>query len=138
MVIVGSGAVARADGAAVLAAARAVTEKFSMVRDDWNGFNVLHRAASRVGGLDLGFIPSGGGRDVAAILEGTENGAVKFVWLLGSDEIEMARLNNAFVVYQGHHGDAGAAEGRRLACSAVCPARRHCRRHRRGRRAARR
>ena len=109
MLIVGSGAVARADDAAILAAARAVTEKFSMVRDDWNGFNVLHRAASRVGGLDLGFIPSGGGRDVAAILEGTENGPVKFVWLLGSDEIEMARLNNAFVVYQGHHGDAGAA-----------------------------
>ena len=109
MLIVGPGAVARADGAAVLAAARAVAEKYAMVKDGWNGFNVLHRVASRVGGLDLGFVPGEGGRDVAAILEGAESGAVKFVWLLGSDEIEMTRLNNAFTVYQGHHGDAGAA-----------------------------
>ncbi len=109
MLIVGPGAVARTDGAAILAAARGVAEKFSMVRDGWNGFNVLHKAASRVGGLDLGFVPAAGGRDVAGILEGVESAAIKFVWLLGADEIDVARLNNAFVVYQGHHGDAGAA-----------------------------
>ena len=109
MLIVGPGAVARADGAAVMATARAVAEGYGMVKDGWNGFNVLHRAASRVGGLDLGVIPGDGGRDVAAILEGAESGAVKFVWLLGADEIEMTRLNSAFTVYQGHHGDAGAA-----------------------------
>ena len=109
MLITGSGAVARRDGAEILAAARAVAEKFSMVRDGWNGFNVLNRAASRVGGLDLRFTPGADGRDVAGILEGAESGAVKFVWLLGADEIDMARLNKAFVVYQGHHGDAGAA-----------------------------
>ncbi len=109
MLILGSGAVARPDGAAILATARSVAEKFAMVKGGWNGFNLLNRAASRVGGLDLGFTPGDGGRDVAAILEGAESGAVKFVWLLGGDEIEMARLNNAFLVYQGHHGDAGAA-----------------------------
>jgi NADH-quinone oxidoreductase subunit G len=109
MLIVGPGAVARADGGAVLASARAVAEKFAMVKDGWNGFNVLHRAASRVGGLDLGFVPGPSGRDVAGILEGAESGAVKFVWLLGADEIDMARLAKAFIVYQGHHGDAGAA-----------------------------
>ncbi|MEE8172562.1 MAG: molybdopterin-dependent oxidoreductase, partial [Alphaproteobacteria bacterium] len=109
MLIAGSGSVARHDGAAILATVRAIAEKFSMVKEGWNGFNVLNRAASRVGGLDLGFTPGASGRDVAAILEGAESGAVKFVWLLGSDEIEMARLNHAFVVYQGHHGDAGAA-----------------------------
>lgn len=109
MLIVGPGAVARPDGGAILAAARAIAEIFSMVREGWNGFNVLHKAASRVGGLDLGFVPGVGGHDVDAILEGAESGAIKFVWLLGADEIEMARLKNAFVVYQGHHGDAGAA-----------------------------
>jgi len=109
MLIVGPGAVARDDGAAILAAARGVAEKFDMVRDGWNGFNLLHKAASRVGGLDLGFVPGAGGRDVAGILEGAESGTIKFVWLLGADEIDVARLNKAFVVYQGHHGDAGAA-----------------------------
>ncbi len=109
MLILGPGAVARADGEAILATARTVADKFGMVKEDWNGFNILHRAASRVGGLDLGFLPGTAGRDVAGIFEGAESGAVKFIWLLGADEIDMARLANAFTVYQGHHGDAGAA-----------------------------
>jgi NADH-quinone oxidoreductase subunit G len=79
-----------------------------MVRDGWNGFNVLHTAAARVAGLDLGFLPGASGRDTESILEGAESGAIKLVYLLGADEIDMARLGDAFVVYQGHHGDAGA------------------------------
>ena len=31
------------------------------VSEAWNGFAVLHTAASRVGGLDLGFVPGNGG-----------------------------------------------------------------------------
>ncbi|MGE3935751.1 MAG: NADH-quinone oxidoreductase subunit NuoG [Rhodospirillaceae bacterium] len=108
MLIVGQGALARPDGAAVLAAARKVAEAFGMVRDDWNGFNVLHTAAARVGGLDLGFVPGQGGRDVAGIFDGAGKGEIAVVYLLGADEIDMAKLGNAFVVYQGHHGDAGA------------------------------
>ena len=79
-----------------------------MIQDGWNGFNVLHAAAARVGGLELGFVPGPGGRDVAGILEGAQSAAVKLVWLLGADELEMDRLGEAFVVYQGHHGDRGA------------------------------
>jgi len=108
MVILGSGAVAREDGAAVLAAARAVAERFGCVGDDWNGFNLLQRAASRVGGLELGFLPGDGGRDVAGILAGACSGEIGLVWLLGADEIDMTGLGDALVVYQGHHGDAGA------------------------------
>jgi NADH-quinone oxidoreductase subunit G len=74
----------------------------------WNGFNVLHTAAARVGGLDLGFVPGDGGRDVRGILDGAEAGEIDFVYLLGADELETGRLGQAFVVYQGHHGDAGA------------------------------
>ena len=59
-----------------------------MVRDDWNGFNVLHTAAARVGGLDLGFVPGEGGRDVAGILGGREQGEIEVVYLLGADEID--------------------------------------------------
>jgi NADH-quinone oxidoreductase subunit G len=110
MLIVGSGALARPDGAAILALAREVAETCGLIKteENWNGFNVLHRAASRVGGLDLGFLPASGGRDVAGILEGAEKGDIEVVYLLGADEIDMKRLGRAFVIYQGHHGDAGA------------------------------
>ena len=107
MVIVGQGALVRPDGAAVLAAARRIAEQWDAIQPEWNGFNVLHTAAARVGGLDIGFVPQGGG-DVNAILDGARAGKIGVVYLLGADEIDMSRLGNAFVVYQGHHGDAGA------------------------------
>ncbi len=108
MLIVGMGALTRADGAAILSAARALAEACGLVRDGWNGFNVLHTAAARVGGLDVGFVPGPGGRDMAGILDGASAGEIGLVWLLGADEFDTARLGKAFVVYQGHHGDAGA------------------------------
>ena len=108
MLIVGSGALARADGAAILATARAIAEKYGMVSGEWNGFNVLHRAASRVGGLELGFVPGRGGFDTAGIIAAAGKGEIDTVYLLGADEIDMNALGDAFVVYQGHHGDAGA------------------------------
>ena len=110
MLIVGMAALARDDGAAVLDAARQVAEKLGFVdaNTDWNGFNVLHTAAARVGGMDLGFLPGEGGRPTAGIVDGAEKGEIKMVYLLGADEIDAGRLGDAFVVYQGHHGDAGA------------------------------
>ncbi len=108
MLILGMGALTRPDGAAVLRAARQVAESTGMISGDWNGFNVLHTAAARVGGLDIGFVPGEGGKDTAAILDGAESGDVKVVYLLGADELDTAKLKNAFVIYQGHHGDAGA------------------------------
>jgi len=107
-VILGMGALARPDGAAILALARQLAESCGMIGADWNGFNVLHTAAARVGGLDLGFLPGAGGRDLAGILDGAEAGEIEAVYLLGADEIDMTRLGRAFVIYQGHHGDAGA------------------------------
>src|SRR5438552_2672297 len=109
MIVLGQGALARPDGARVLGAGRAIAEACGLVRPDWNGFNVLHRAAARVGGLDLGFLPTPGGRDVAGILEGCRTGAIEVLYLLGADEIDLADTGSAFVIYQGHHGDRGAA-----------------------------
>ncbi len=109
MLIAGPGLAARPDGAALLGLLHRTAERFGMVRDGWNGFNMLHTAASRVGGLDLGFAPGEGGRDTAGILDGAGSGEIGLVWLLGADEIDMDRLGSAFVVYQGHHGDAGAS-----------------------------
>ncbi len=108
MLVLGTGALRRADGAALLALARQTAEGCGMVQADWNGFNLLHMAAGRVGGLDLGFVPAPGGRDVRGILHGAATGEIEAVYLLGADEIEMPRLGGAFVIYQGHHGDAGA------------------------------
>ena len=108
MVIVGQGALSRDDGAAVLALARKVAEASGAVIEGWNGFNVLHTVAARVGGLDLGLLPGPGGRDVAGIVAGAKAGEIGVVYLLGADEIDTAALGNAFVIYQGHHGDAGA------------------------------
>jgi NADH-quinone oxidoreductase subunit G len=109
MVVLGQGALARPDGARVLGAVRAIAESLGIVRPDWNGFNVLHRAAARVGGLDLGLVPGPGGRDVAGILEGCRTGAIEVLYLLGADELDLSNTGSAFVVYQGHHGDRGAA-----------------------------
>jgi len=108
LIIVGMGALTRDDGAAVLALARDLADKLGAVRADWNGFAVLHTAAARVGGLDLGLVPGPEGRDVAGILSGCEKKEIDFVYLLAADEIDTTRLGKAFVVYQGHHGDAGA------------------------------
>ena len=111
MLIVGQGALARPDGAAVLGAARSIAERTGMVGESWNGFNVLHTAASRVAGLDLGLVPADGGRDVAAMVEAYRSGELALLYLLGADEIALAaseRNPSATIVYQGHHGDAGA------------------------------
>jgi NADH-quinone oxidoreductase subunit G len=105
MIIVGQGALARPDGAAVLAAAWRLAAQAGALAADWHGFNVLHTAAARVGGLDLGFVPGAGGKG----LDGMMGGGVDALWLLGADEFDTARIGaDSFVVYQGHHGDAGA------------------------------
>ncbi len=108
MLILGQGALTRSDAAVIQGLARKIAETTGMVGEGWNGYNMLHTAAARVGGLDIGFVPGPGGRDVAGILDGAAKGEIEVVWLLGADEIDMAKLGSAFVIYQGHHGDAGA------------------------------
>ncbi|MCW0180313.1 MAG: NADH-quinone oxidoreductase subunit NuoG [Zavarzinia sp.] len=103
-IIIGQGALSREDGAVILGLAHKLAEATGVVKDGWNGFNVLHTAASRVGALDLGFVPGEGGLSVGDV----EAGKADFVWLLGVDEIDMTNLKAPFVVYQGSHGDAGA------------------------------
>jgi NADH-quinone oxidoreductase subunit G len=108
MLIVGAGALMRPDGAAILAAAKAIADATGMIGSDWNGFNVLQTAASRVGGLDIGFAPQAGGLDTAGILDACGDGKVEVLYLLGADGMEAAKLSDTFIIYQGHHGDSGA------------------------------
>ena len=102
MIIVGQGALTRDDGSAVLASAIQLAEKTGA------SFNMLHTAAARVAGLDLGLLPGDGGFDVAAMQEAAQSGALENIILYGADEIVGASLGNAFVVYIGSHGDRGA------------------------------
>lgn len=103
MIMVGQAALARADGAAILKAARDIADKYC-VSENWNGFSMLHNAAGRVGGLDLGLTTDGG---VTSILSDASDGKVKLVFLLGVDEIDTSALKDTTVVYIGTHGDEG-------------------------------
>jgi NADH-quinone oxidoreductase subunit G len=103
MILIGAGALARPDGAAVAALAAKAAMASGAVKDGWNGFAVLHAAASRVGALDIGFVPADGGRNA---VEMGKAGALELAFLLGADEIDIAP--GAVVVYIGTHGDRGA------------------------------
>ena len=108
VIIIGAGALARSDGEAILATVKNIASTCNVVRDEWNGFNMLHYAASRVGALDIGFVPQKGGYDMSSIVDAIGKKEIKAVYLLGVDEIDMSYFGDAFVVYQGHHGDIGA------------------------------
>jgi NADH-quinone oxidoreductase subunit G len=96
MVIVGPGALENGHGAAL-----ALARSLNLVRDGWNGFNVVHTAAARMGGLMLGYAQAGGIADIVAA-------APKLAFFLGADEVDFAAFQNTFKVYIGHHGDKGA------------------------------
>ncbi len=103
IILVGGAATSRPDGAAILAAAAKLAIDFGGLNDDWNGFAVLHDAASRVGALDLGFVPGKGGLNAGRM---TAPGGLDVLFSLGADEIKVP--DGVFVVYIGTHGDAGA------------------------------
>ncbi|KAK0122358.1 NADH dehydrogenase (ubiquinone) 78K chain precursor, 5-prime end [Cadophora gregata] len=102
MIIVGSGVTDHADAKAIYEMVGAFVEKnaANFLTEEWNGYNVLQRSASRAGAYEVGFTtPS------VAVAETKP----KFIWLLGADEFDAADIpKDAFVVYQGHHGDRGA------------------------------
>ena len=103
MGIVGAGALSRADGAGVAALAAKAAIELGAVKDGWNGYSVLHTTASRVGALDIGFVPGAGGKNAA---EMTKAGNSDVLFLLGADEIDVPP--GPFVIYIGTHGDSGA------------------------------
>jgi NADH-quinone oxidoreductase subunit G len=102
LILLGAGALARKDGAAIAALAAKIAVDCGAVTDGWNGFSVLHGAASRVGALDLGFTPGKGGQSAAQMAAG----GVEVLFLLGADEVDVQP--GPFVIYIGTHGDRGA------------------------------
>ncbi|MBT5187549.1 MAG: NADH-quinone oxidoreductase subunit G, partial [Kordiimonadaceae bacterium] len=104
MLILGQGALNRDDSAHIIKLAHDIADKYGLITDGWNGFNVLHTAASRVAALDMGLVTENGVED---ILDGAASGDIKVVYNLGADELDTSRLKKAFVIYQGSHGDEG-------------------------------
>jgi NADH-quinone oxidoreductase subunit G len=98
-VIVGPGALA----AGGLGAALALVGPLGLIKDGWNGFNVVHTSASRMASLILGYAQAGGIADI-------EKAAPELVLLLGADEVASDRFKGSFQVYIGHHGDNGAKQ----------------------------
>lgn len=114
MLILGPQAYCRKDGKVLFKQAAAIAQNYGMIKDDWNGFNVLHTAASRVAGLDIGFVPGKGGKDIEGLLKMIEKGELKLLYLLGADDLpwdkfqavlEKFPAHKPFIIYQGHHGD---------------------------------
>ena len=113
LIIVGEGAVSHAKlgkqpGRDVIALASKLATSGEALAEGWNGFALLHNAASRVGGLDIGFVPHDGGVCSADQIGLAGKGELDVMFLLGADEYDMAAMGKAFVVYIGTHGDAGA------------------------------
>jgi NADH-quinone oxidoreductase subunit G len=96
-VILGGAALAKG----ALGAGLGLVGQFNLVRDGWNGFNVLHLAAARMGGLMLGFAQKGGIADIVVAKP-------KVLLALGADEVDYAKFADSIIVYVGHHGDKGA------------------------------
>ncbi|KAJ6368059.1 hypothetical protein OIU78_000602 [Salix suchowensis] len=97
-IIVGAGLFERSDKDAIFSAVEAIAKNGNVVRPDWNGFNVLLLNAAQAAALDLGLVP-----ESSQSIE-----SAKFVYLMGADDVDLEKLpNDAFVVYQGHHGDRG-------------------------------
>ncbi len=109
MLIVGQGALARPDGAAVLAMVAKAAAAMGVVKDGWNGYNVLHTAAGRVGALDVCALPGDDGLNTRGMLAAAGKGELDVLILAGADEIDTTAFGKTFVVYVGSHGDAGAS-----------------------------
>lgn len=102
MIVVGSGVTDHPDAKAFFELIGGFVDKnaANFLTAEHNGYNILQREASRAGAFEVGFVPPS-----AAVAETKP----KFVWLLGADEFSEADIpKDAFVVYQGHHGDKGA------------------------------
>tara|TARA_B100001057_G_scaffold444518_1_gene481483 strand:- start:168 stop:2093 length:1926 start_codon:yes stop_codon:yes gene_type:complete len=108
LMIIGQGALRGDKGENYLNLCIELAHKYNFLKDDWNGFNVLHTAASRPGAMEIGFLPGEKGKNLDQIIKSYKTGGISTLFLLGADEIDISEKNDCFIIYQGHHGDKGA------------------------------
>lgn len=100
-ICIGNDILTREDGRDVVKMLEKIAVENNVIRDDWNGFNIMLRESSRAGAYDIGL---GKLPDAQKTIENAE-----LIWLLGADKVTVPQIpETAFVVYQGHHGDEGA------------------------------
>ncbi len=102
VVLVGIDALRSEEGESIYRTARGIAEAYGTV------LNILHKTTGCINGLEVGFTPKGKGKNTAEILKAAIKGDIKLLYLLGRDDLLRADVGDAFVVYQGHHGDQGA------------------------------
>lgn len=105
VIIVGESVLAREDAIAVQNVLSQICEKYTIDRDDHKGYNILHKAASRVAAVDIGFVAKDG-LNQNKMIEAAKNGELKLLYIIGADNINISELSGKCkIVYQGHHGD---------------------------------
>ena len=119
MLILGGSALNRPDSKHIIHATLTLAHNINAIRPDWNGYNILHTSASRVAGLDIGFVPDAksGGMVARAMCEAVATGKLKVLYNMGMDDGEVLahlppasdRPKDSLVIYQGSHGDVGAS-----------------------------
>lgn len=106
IIIIGEDAISNDDGELINTYCKKIAEKFSLIRDDWNGFNFLSKTTGLLNGLELDFV---GSSNVDDILEKCQSQEIKAIILHSVDDyIDFKKLKNTFVIYIGSHGDNGA------------------------------
>ena len=114
MIILGDSILATKQGKKIHKITKILSQESNLIRKDWNGFNILNKFASRVGGLTVGFVPYDGGMSSVEIKTALKNKKLKVLFLIEADDFQINEndLENVFIIYIGHHGDrfAGKAD----------------------------
>ncbi len=108
MILLGEAVFTHADADKIEHLVKSFCLTHKIIRDDWNGYNVLSLSAARVGAFDVGFLPGEKGLSLEGMYEASEAHHLKVAYILGADCLNFSRLQNTFMIYQGHHGDEGA------------------------------
>ena len=107
-IIVGDQCLNGEDGKFIYEWSRLIAKASGCIREDWNGFNIMHSSITTVGGLDVGFYPSKGGWDTESIKRMVRGRQIKLLYLMHAEDLPFGSLEDTFIIYQGHHMDKGA------------------------------
>ena len=105
MVIIGQSVLNRDDSLQIYSLLETFTDKFNLIQDEWNGFNILQLTAARAGGLEVGAFQRS--RSLDDILDSSSDN-YRIIISIGADEVNYDKLSNSKIIYIGTHGDRGA------------------------------
>ena len=96
--IIGQGALLGSHGEDFLNLCINLAHKYNFLTDGWNGFNVLHNAASRPGAMSIGFLPGDLGKSTEEIIKSCNSNDLDVLYLLGADEIKLKNNKDCFII----------------------------------------